>query len=169
MTAKREGFTMLDKGSLGVELMGFTNQLRKKADHLVCVCCGQELTGMQSFILGYLLHHSGEGRAVYQRDLERHFHITRSTASGILRLMEQNGLITREKDVAEDARLKRIVPTPRGVELQGKVMQVLDGLQEKLNGALTQEEQKTYLRLMNKLWAALDSVDSPADLPGGGA
>lgn len=87
----------------------------------------------------------------------------------ILRLMEQNGLITREKDVAEDARLKRIVPTPRGVELQGKVMQVLDGLQEKLNGALTQEEQKTYLRLMNKLWAALDSVDSPADLPGGGA
>ena len=67
------------------------------------------LTPMQKHILTFILFETME-RDLYQRDIEEEFRIRRSTASGILKLMEKNGFIYR-KSVARDARLKQIVPT----------------------------------------------------------
>ena len=53
---------------------------------------------------------------VYQRDLEKEFGITRSTASRVLMLMEQKGLVER-CSVEKDARLKKLMLTekPRAI------------------------------------------------------
>lgn len=63
---------------------------------------------LQGGILGFLYHHREE--AVYQKDIEKEFRISRATATNTLQVMEKNGLIVR-KSQDKDARLKRIFMT----------------------------------------------------------
>lgn len=73
------------------------------------------LTGVQSRVLHYILVKCADG-PVFQRDVESAFSLSRSTATGILQLMEKNGLILRES-VASDARLKNLIPTEKAAKL----------------------------------------------------
>ena len=57
-----------------------------------------ELTTMHGRILGYLKHN--QDRDVFQKDIEETFNITRSSVTGVVKLMEQKGYIRRES-VAE--------------------------------------------------------------------
>ena len=66
------------------------------------------ITGVQSHVMHYILVKCADG-PVFQRDVERAFSLSRSTATGILQLMEKNDLIRRES-VASDARLKSLIP-----------------------------------------------------------
>ena len=50
----------------------------------------EELTSMHGRILGYL--YWSRPKDVYQKDIEEHFNITRSSVAGIVKLMEQKGL-----------------------------------------------------------------------------
>lgn len=63
----------------------------------------EELTSMHGRILGYL--YWSRPKDVYQKDIEEHFNITRSSVAGIVKLMEQKGYILRQS-VQGDARLK---------------------------------------------------------------
>ena len=67
------------------------------------------ITAVQSRVIYYILVHCQDG-PVFQRDIENVFGLSRSTATGILQLLEKNGIIRRES-VASDARLKSLVPT----------------------------------------------------------
>ena len=60
-----------------------------------------ELTSMQKHVLKYILLETLH-RDIYQKNLEEEFQIRKSTASGILKLMEKNGFIYRES-VKEDS------------------------------------------------------------------
>ena len=53
----------------------------------------EELTSMHGRILGYL--YWSRPKDVYQKDIEEHFNITRSSVAGIVKLMEQKGYILR--------------------------------------------------------------------------
>ena len=81
------------------------------------------ITGVQSRVIFYILAHCGEG-PVFQRDIENVFALSRSTATGILQVLEKNGMIRRER-VAADARLKSLVPTQRAAELDAQVRDCL--------------------------------------------
>ena len=65
------------------------------------------LTTMQKHVLKFILLETLH-REIYQKDVEEEFQIRKSTATGILQLMEKNGFIYRESS-SKDARLKRIV------------------------------------------------------------
>lgn len=78
------------------------------------------LTSMQRNVLGFILIGTMH-REIYQKDLEEEFHIRKSTATGILQLMEKKGFIVR-KSVKSDARLKSIVPTPKAEAYRGEVL-----------------------------------------------
>lgn len=69
------------------------------------------ITGVQSRVMHYILVKCADG-PVFQRDVESAFGMSRSTATGILQLMEKNDLILRES-VASDARLKSLIPMKR--------------------------------------------------------
>lgn len=49
---------------------------------------------MHGRILGYL--YWSRPKDVYQKDIEEHFNITRSSVAGIVKLMEQKGYILRQ-------------------------------------------------------------------------
>ena len=91
---------------------------------------------------------------MFQRDIQEQFTIRRSTVTGILQLMEKNGLIVRSS-VERDARLKKLELTPRGVELHERVTRSIREVEDGLSQCLTQEEKKAFLEICGKLRAHL--------------
>ena len=73
-----------------------------------------KMTGSGGWIISYIAENYY--RDVFQRDLEKEFDITRSTASKNVDLLVENGFITREP-VDYDARLKKLVLTEKATEV----------------------------------------------------
>ena len=111
------------------------------------------LTGVQSRVMHYILVHCADG-PVFQRDIESAFELSRSTATGILQLMEKNGLITRSS-VEQDARLKKLELTPRAIELHERIERSVRQVEERISHCLTPEEKETFIQLCEKIRADL--------------
>ncbi len=111
------------------------------------------LTGMQSWIIGYLYHHMDS--ETFQRDLEKEFHIRRSTATGILQLMEKSGLVTREP-VEHDARLKKLTLTDRAVTMHEQVIQKIMEVEKRLRNGLSEQEIAEFFAIVEKIRANIE-------------
>ncbi|PWM58021.1 MAG: MarR family transcriptional regulator [Subdoligranulum variabile] len=112
------------------------------------------LTGGQSRIMHYILVKCAEG-PVFQRDVEKAFGMSRSTATGILQLMEKNGLIVRES-VASDARLKSLIPTERPAHLDAQISESLRQGEQRLTKGLSSEQLAQFLETAAHMAANLD-------------
>ena len=100
------------------------------------------------WILRYLKDH--EGTDVFQKDLEREFCITRSTASKVITLMEQKGYIKRNT-VEGDARLRKLTLTEKSKELMEHRRRTGDKAEKTLRAGLTDEEIEEFFRITNKM------------------
>jgi DNA-binding MarR family transcriptional regulator len=111
---------------------------------------GEELhpTGVQGWIIGYLYNHRHQ--EVFQRDIQEQFSIRRSTVTGILQLMEKNGLVTRSS-VEQDARLKKLELTQKGIELHERVERSIRQVEDRISNCLTPEEKEEFIRLCEKI------------------
>lgn len=69
-------------------------------------------TGTNAWIIGYISDKTEKNEDVYQKDLEKCFEITRSTASKVVNLMVEKGMVERQS-VPWDARLKKLVLTDK--------------------------------------------------------
>ena len=99
---------MEERCDVGKIINRISHQLKRRMN------CHEEedsLTNMQRHVLHYILLQS-MSRDIYQKDVEAEFQIRRSTATGILQLLEKNGFILRKAE-DRDARLKKIVPTEK--------------------------------------------------------
>ena len=112
------------------------------------------LTGGQSRIMHYILVKCDEG-PVFQRDVEKAFGMSRSTATGILQLMEKNGLIVRES-VASDARLKSLIPTERAAHLDAQIGESLRRTEQRLTRGLSSAQLTLFLQTAAHMSANLD-------------
>ena len=108
-----------------------------------------QVTGTNGWIIGYLADH--DDRVIYQKDLEKEFGITRSTASKVVNRMEQKGLIRREC-VAEDARLRKLTLTPEAWDIFHK-MEVDDtNLERKLMKGFSEEETEKLRGYIDRMY-----------------
>ena len=105
--------------------------------------------------MGYLNMQHELGNTVYQKDIEQVFHIQRSTATGILKLLEQRGSIRRVSE-EKDARLKRIEVTEKALQVKKRVDSTIEGVEKKLVSGLTEDEIKTYIELTEKMRGNLE-------------
>ena len=112
----------------------------------------EQATPMHGWIIEYLYRH--RDAAVFQRDIEREFSITRSTVTNILQLMERKGYIER-RCVPQDARLKQLVLTEEGIRFHENTIRSFHQTDDYVAGLLTEEENTELLRLLNKLRDAL--------------
>lgn len=147
---------MLEKRSIGFAVCTLANAIKRRTDELVSNCVDYEITRMQSWVIGYIHQHSDSD--IFQRDIENRFNIRRSTATGILQLMEKNGLIKRES-VEHDARLKKIILTPKAVDIQKSICAVLEQTDSEISSILTAQEQETFIQLSEKLINSICSDD----------
>lgn len=107
------------------------------------------VTGIQGMIIGYLYDNANE-HEIFQRDIEREFHIRRSTVTGILKSMEASGLVTRES-VDYDARLKRLRLTPKAITIHRIVIEELNQVEDKLRTGLSDDEIEIFLRIIDRM------------------
>ena len=103
---------------------------------------------LQGGILGFLYHHREE--AVYQKDIEKEFRISRATATNTLQVMEKNGLIYREA-VPYDARLKRIVATEKAMQYQELIHQSLEETEDRLTSGISSQDLAVFFRVINQM------------------
>ena len=96
------------------------------------------LTSMQKHVLKYILLETLH-RDIYQKNLEEEFQIRKSTASGILKLMEKNGFIYRES-VKEDARLKRILPTKKAEAIRPDILKHIQEVEARMTKGIPDED-----------------------------
>jgi len=107
-----------------------------------------EATLMHSWILKYL--YVNRDREVYQRDIEKHFGIGRSTVTTIIQLMEKRDLVCREA-VEHDARLKKVYLTKKGFAHHELVEKNIQNMNKQAMAGISEEEKKEFLRIAEKI------------------
>lgn len=106
------------------------------------------ITPIQDFVLDYLCSHSASD--CFQRDIEAHLGVRRSTVSRILTLMERNGLITRES-VPADKRLKKLCVTEKGLQLHESMQQARAQLELRLTQNIPDEDMAVFFRVLAQM------------------
>lgn len=139
--------------SIGFQIRTLANQIRRTLDEEKTCEEKKELTGMQGWIIGYIYDHAMT-QDVFQRDIEKEFDIRRSTATAILQLLEKNGYILREP-VAYDARLKKLILTPKAIDHHVTIMSRVRKIETKLSAGLSEGEKQLFLEIVEKIKANL--------------
>ena len=109
--------------------------------------------GVHGWAIGYF--YDNREKPIFQRDFENRFSIRRSTASNILKSMEQNGFITRES-VESDARLKKIVLTEKAIKIHKAIMNDINQREQRLKKGFSDEESKSFLDMINRFIGNLE-------------
>jgi DNA-binding MarR family transcriptional regulator len=108
----------------------------------------EKCTGTHGWVIGYL--YDNRDSDVYQRDIEKHFSVSRPTMTEILKLMEKNGLVERVRD-ERDSRLKRIELTPLALEIHERHERDINNFEEFLRKGITEEEMNIFFSVMEKI------------------
>lgn len=111
------------------------------------------LKGINGWAISYL--YENMDRDVFQKDFEEKFSIRRSTASNILKTMEQKGLIQRIS-VQQDARLKKIVLTEKAIDLHKRVTKEIEAREKKLRTGVSEQELAIFFKIMQKFSANME-------------
>lgn len=102
------------------------------------------------WIMGAIHHYDEMGVDVYQKDLEKNMHMSRSTMTGILQGFEKNGYIKRVS-VNHDARLKKIVLTDKGEEFCKHSMDNIRTLEEEAMENIPEDEMNQFFHTLQKI------------------
>ena len=149
----------MEKVKIGMELHSLNHLIRRYFEFSSHKHEIETITGNNSWIIGYLSENRGGD--IYQKDLEDHFTIARSTASRVLSLMEQKGLIQRQP-VARDARLKKIVLTEKAQKIAGLMREDARDMERTLTREFTDEELQTLVALIRRMKKNISGQDGCA-------
>jgi len=107
-----------------------------------------EVTGTNMRIIRFLK--ANEHRNIYQKDVEKEFGITRSTASRVLMLMEEKNLVKR-LSVEQDARLKKLVLTEKSMQMGEVMRQIGEQTDRKLLEGFSEEEREQRYGFIDRM------------------
>ena len=137
---------MKEEYEIGKQVQMLSRKIKRKMDETFLE---YGITGGQAFMLKYIHEKSTNGK-VYAKDIENEFDMRRPTVTGILQLMEQNGLIERKAE-GKDARLKEIFITKKGMEIGEKIDSNVKRVEKKLVKDISINEIQTFLTIIGKL------------------
>ncbi|MBQ4357291.1 MAG: MarR family transcriptional regulator [Acholeplasmatales bacterium] len=132
--------------AIGCKINYVSNIIKREIEKLESIEALERVSGTNSFILVYIL----EKEIVFQKDIEKEFGITRSTASKVISLMESKGLIIR-KSVSNDLRLKQLVLTDEAKKIVLAVKEDLNKFEKRLTYGLTEEEKELLSSILGKI------------------
>nr|DAP11048.1 MAG TPA: hypothetical protein [Caudoviricetes sp.] len=146
----------MEKMQIGLELRSLNNMIRRYFEFSSHKNEIETITGNNGWIIGYLADNADKD--IYQKDLEDHFTITRSTTSKVLSLMEQKGLIQRQA-VAQDARLKKIVLTEKAWKIKEIMREDAVRMERILTNGFTKEELETLYSYLQRMRANVSNIN----------
>lgn len=142
-----------EKNIIGYEVKNLNNILTRTIAAGARRESNDELTAMHSWILGFL--YKNKEKEIFQKDIEAEFSIGRSTVTNILQLMEKKNYIQREP-VEQDARLKKITMTPKGIEMHMNTRKMLNNLEAQMAEGISEEDLKTFFAVLRKVKSNLE-------------
>jgi DNA-binding MarR family transcriptional regulator len=129
------------------------NLIKRNLDSAAAEGPLKNLTGTQIEIIGYINH--TKNTDIFQKDIETKYAIRRSTATGILQLMENKDLITREP-VDYDARLKKIRLTEKALAISRQAQINGNQLERQLTEGISAEDLTVFRSVAWKMKANLE-------------
>ena len=105
-----------------------------------------ELIAAQGHIMGYLAH---QKQPPCPRDVEKEFHLSHPTVSGLLSRLEQKGFIELRTD-PDDRRCKRIYILPKGKECHDLMHQTILSNEQRIVDGFSPEEQELFGALLQR-------------------
>ncbi len=128
---------------LSNQLIRYIGNLKKEISEKTDVFEGA--TEMHAWIVRYLVNQGDQ--EVFQKDIENEFDIRPSTTSKILRLMQKHALIERDY-TEDDARLKRVMLTPKARALWEKTDAILRRAEAQITEGVTKEDLARFYRVI---------------------
>ena len=122
--------------------------VRKTIENSSVFSNNKELTGFQSWIIGYI--YKTKDKKIYQKDIENIFMVRRSSATEVLQNMEKNGYLIRTAS-KEDARLKEIHITEKAEKIQMEVIKLFSEIEIKIKRGFSEEEFKNLNSYLDKI------------------
>lgn len=144
---------MKERNDIGFKVRILANLLKRDFEKSKCELGIELPKGINGWAISYFFDNSDKD--IFQKDFENEFSIRRSTASNILKTMEQNGFIKRES-VESDARLKKIVLTEKAINIHKSVLRSINEREERLRKGLTPDEAEVFLKITDKLIANME-------------
>lgn len=125
--------------SISTQLRGLSHRIHRFLENSPNKKTIDSITGTHGWIIAFLS--CNKDKDIFQKDVEREFDVTRSTASKVIDLMEQKGLVRRER-VSCDARLKKLVLTEEAESISKLFENDIGRLEETLTKGFTDEEKE---------------------------
>lgn len=142
------GVSIIREREIGFEVKTLSNLIKRKFLEGMEKDNANDLTGVQRWTIRYI--YLNRDKDIFQKDIEKEFKIRRSTATGVLQLLEKNGYILREH-VEQDARLKKLVLTDKAITVQKKIEKRITEVEKILVKGLTEEEIENFYSIIEKI------------------
>ena len=133
---------------IGLEIRKLNHEMNRNLELQVKAEGIDEVTLMHGWILRYL--YENREKEIYQKDIEKHFSIGRSTVTSIIQLMEKKGFIERQA-VQSDARLKKVLLTEKGEKTHEMIEALIIQLNQNMMEGIEPEELQTFLEVLSKI------------------
>jgi len=142
------GYMNIEKG-IGYEIKTINNLIERKIILESKLNNNNNLvTMMQGKIMKYLF--MNKNKKIFNKDIEEHLRLRRSTVSGILKTMEKNGLIIRIEN-EEDARRKQIILTNTSLEKGKEIKDKMIKFEKEIRKNITEEELNIFFIVTEKI------------------
>ena len=138
----------MKKKYVGMEIRALDNLIKRLIENSINKERLIQVTGSNGWIIGYLWEN--REKDIYQKDLESEFHVTRSTASKVVNLMVEKGLIVRE-NVHTDARLKKLVLTEKAIKMAEEMEEGHERIERQIIKGFSKEELKQFYSYLERL------------------
>lgn len=122
----------------------------------------KHLTCSNGWIIAHLYEMESQGKPVYQRDFEKEFGITRSTASKVLTLLEKKGLLKRTQ-AEHDGRMKKIELTDTSREMSREIGERTNEMENQLRSGFSEIELEMLYGFLDRMMENLEDSESKAN------
>ncbi|MDE6312788.1 MAG: MarR family transcriptional regulator [Lachnospiraceae bacterium] len=124
-------------------ILGLANRIRRIYN------VSTDNNGVQTRILHFVLANYSE-RDIYQKDIEEDLDTRSASISVLLKKMEGDEMIVRER-VSHDDRLKKIRPTPASIKMKEKVDQDIRLVENQLISGISEEKLNIFFWVIQKM------------------
>ena len=133
---------------IGLEIRKLNHEMNRSLEMQVKAEGIDEVTLMHGWIMRYL--YENREKEIYQKDIEKHFSIGRSTVTNIIQLMEKKGFIERQA-VQSHARLKKVLLTEKGEKTHETIEALIIQLNQNMMEGIEPEELQIFLQVLSKI------------------
>lgn len=139
---------------IGKELREIQQLLHQKME-ATRVSHSQQLTHVQVHVLLYIYKAQDK---VFQKDIEKHLKVRRSTASQILNILEREEYLLRKR-IEADGRMKEIVITNKTLSLIDEMDKHIEKTEKMLVKDVSSEDLKVFFSVIDQIKRNLEEVE----------